>query len=313
MAKVNDVPAVREWVSNTPNNAGVATGFDCIHVDACLSKLNHRLYRQGRKYSVKVDLQLPMAGVNDGWAIKGNQLEVFSLMPTWYVHSMWKQAKRAFDDAMALEKEALSEGNLARWRDFRVKSGWEQSASGVATGADGSQDPIMFTPAGVAVQFAAGEFNYSIVENLDTSNPMDFSFGSSDSTTFSMPEEYALSRNESASPETVISTAPYHELNANLESEDYAFLQANGNEPPYNALAFPDALWVRVAVLGVEYDGTSAPTKAFMTKMTTGYFDAPCGFIGLKSNFTDESVNFGPTIKVEVQKGDYRGVKASPM
>ena len=304
---------VRKWVSSTPNNAGVATGFDTIAVDACLSKLNHRLYRQGRKYSVKVDLQLPMSGANQGWALKENQLEVFALMPTWYVHGMWRQAKSAFDDAMALEMDALSKGNLARWRDFRVRSGWFPSAAGMSTGADGTQDPIMYDGDGNQVSFVGGEFNFSLVENLDTNNSMDFSFGSADSTTFSLPEEYSLSRNESASPETVITSAPYHELNANLESDDYALLQANGNEPPYNADNFPTALWVRVAVLGVEYDGNTPPNNAFMTKMSTGYFDAPCGFIGLKSSFDDDTVDFGPQVSIEVQSGDYRGVKATAM
>ena len=312
MANGND-ETVRKWTSATPNNAGVATGFDTIAVDACLSKLNHRLYRQGRKYTVKVDLNLPMSGTDEGWALKQNQLEVYALMPTWYVHGMWRQAKSAFDDAMALEMDALSPSNLARWRDFRVRSGWRESAAGLPTGADGTQMPIMFSPDGNATPFVGGEFNFSLVENLDTANSMDFSFGSADATTFSLPAEFSLSRNESASPETVIATAPYHELNANLESDDYALLQANGNEPPYNADNFPTALWVRVGVLGVEYDGNTPPTNAFISKMSTGYFEAPCGFIGLKSNFFDEGVDFGPTITVEVQKGDYRGVKATPM
>jgi hypothetical protein len=299
---------VREWISSTPNNAGVATGFDCIAVDACLSKLNHRLYRQGRKYRVKVDLEL-----DDGWADKENRLEVYALMPTWYVHSMWKQAKKAFDDAMALEKKALNKSNLARWRDFRVKSGWFPSAPGLTPPASGTQFPIAFTPLGAQVEFTAGEFNYSLVENLDTNNSMDFSFGQGDTTTFSLPVEYSLTRNESASPETVITEAPYNELNSNLESDDYALLQANGNEPPYNALAFPDALWVRIAVLGTDYVGAAAPSNAFLNRISTGYFDAPCGYVALKSNFDDDSVSFGPKIKLEVQSGDYRGVKATPM
>ncbi len=80
-------------------------------------------------------------------------------------------------------------------------------------------------------------------------------------------------------------------------------LQNRGNLPPYNANAFP-SIWVKVATLTVGAAGNQ--------KISTGFFDAPCGLVYLKATGTNfDDLNNG--ISLTVQAGDYKGVKAHNM
>lgn len=270
---------------------------DVLDVGACLSKLNHRLYRQGRNYRLKVSLDTRT--LNDANA----EVAVYALMPTWYVMQAWKMGKKAYDAALADEKSILSEHNLARWRDFRVGSGFLNVYEA------GTLNPIQYTltptPAIMEeVPFTVGEFNWSRVENLDTGANMNFSWPSTFLTAneFDLMQEFADSRNESSEPQTVISDMPYHELMSDANDTDYIELQANGNEPPYNRLSFPTACWVKVGTLH-EQTGTG---NGWIS--STGYFDAPCGLVIIDTNET-----LATQLHVEVQKGDYRGVHAPAM
>lgn len=240
---------------------------------------------------------------------------VWALMDTWYVHAMWKQAKRAYDMALSDEKKALAKGNLARWRDFRVDSGQVLTAGTV--GPEGLS-PLAYKGTNVNANFDVGEFELSTVENLDTGANMTFTFGdnSSPTTQFSMPHEYSLSRNESAQPETVITEMPYNELVAEGEDADFVELQANGSNPPYNGQTFPNFLWVKVGTLGAF--GTAIGVGGIYDKQivwqgSTGYFDAPCGMLLLENHLTDGVGDVTTTVEVEVQAGTYLGVHAPVM
>ncbi|AGG11722.1 putative capsid protein [Gastropod associated circular ssDNA virus] len=315
MAKrTNKTHAQRAFQIDTIGGSGQK---QLIQLDACLSKLNHRLYRQGRMYRAKVNLpasQMPVVNSEPFPQFPQTKgIEVWALMDTWYVHAMWKQAKRAYDRALSDEKKALAQQNIARWRDFRVDSG--------QTGLIGPAGPEGLSPLGYKgtttfADFDKGMFAYSTVENLDNGNNMTFTFGDGTMTQFSMPEQLSLSRNESASPETVITQMPYNQLNAEGEDADYQELQANGSEPPYDADAFPKYIWTKVGTLGpfgtaIGAGGTY--DKQIVYQSTTGYFDAPCGMVLIENHLTDGDATVTTTIDVEVQAGNYLGVHASVM
>jgi len=281
--------------------AGVGSE-DLMDVAACLSKINHRLYRQGRKYRTKVTLDTRTSASLTG------SVDVFALMPTWYVHAAWRMAKKAYDDALADEKAILAEGNLARWRDFRVAAGYSNNFPA------GNVNPQSYTtpPFGsynMGLQdFTLGEFNYSTVENLDTGNITGFTWPAPNLAVlpgnwFDMMKELENSRNESESPMTVIPDMPYHELMSDANDEDYIELQANGNEPPYSRVTLPQNVWVKVGTLHAK-EGTG---NGWIT--STGYFDAPCGLV-----IIDSSSDLGEAeLQIEIASGDYRGVHATPM
>jgi len=120
-----------------------------------------------------------------------------------------------------------------------------------------------------------------------------------------MVQEYNDSRNESSSPEVIITDMPYSELASDANADDYIELQANGNEPPYEATSFSTAVWVRVGHLQAK---STSQADGFTS--STGFFDAPCGLVLLDQS--PGTVGFSK-LTVEVAKGDYRGVHAPPM
>jgi hypothetical protein len=251
-----------------------------------LSPINHRLYREGRTYVQKVDLDADSTQV----------VEVYALADTWMVHKAWKMA---YDHYMAntAEERATAGTNAARWADFSIHAAVTNFAEGL---------PVQFgqivTTLDPAV-YTAGEFTLSDV-SLDNGNTRYFSWTTASSgTVFNVLEEYDLAGNVQQSPEDAVSTAPYADLNADeINSTIYQHVQNDGNEPPYN----PDSLgattpFVHVATLSA---GTAQ-------KLSTGFFRAPCGLILLKgyapadSNTQDVSITY--------KSGSYKGVDAPSM
>ena len=106
-----------------------------VDLGACLSRINHRLFRQGRQYKVRVQADINSFGSNDP------RIEVYALAPTWWVNAAWRKAKAAYDGAMSDEKKVLAKENLAKWRDFRVGSGLEFVGGDMI--ADGGAEPIL--------------------------------------------------------------------------------------------------------------------------------------------------------------------------
>ena len=84
-------------------------------------------------------------------------------------------------------------------------------------------------------------------------------------------------------------------------------LQARGNAPPYSATTFP-SVWVKVATLAVDASGAQ--------KLSTGFFDAPCGLVHLNAlggaDFQDVN-SLRNNVAVTFAKGDYKGVSAHSM
>ncbi len=293
------------------------TGRSLLSVASGLSKVNHRLYRQGRQYRLKIDMNpmdMPKSGADTFPQVAGQGIAVWALMPTWFVHGMWRQAKRAYDMALDAEKKALAGQNLARWRDFRVESGLD--ALSLQSPEGEGLDPVGYSSALNQTTFAAGEFGLSTVDNVETAGVQDmtFTFGDPTSTKFSLWTEFSRSRNESSSPENIITDMPYHELQSDANSADYEELQDNGNEPPYNADSFPGALWVKVGELGATAIVNSGPTvSTSVFRGTTGYFDAPCGLVAIENNMTDGDDAVDVLLTCEVQTGTYLGVHAPAM
>jgi len=290
-------------IKTLQDNIPGVNSLDVLDTASCLSKINHRLYRQGRTYKMKLN-------VDTRTMPEGATIDVYALMPSWWVHESWRLAKKSYDDALKDEMKTLSKGNLARWRDFRVASGTSNFLEA------GTMQPRQYQVGGVgpagremlATAFNAGEFNWSRVENLDSLQSMSFTWPSIEhnpATEFDMVKEYTDSRNESSSPEVIISDMPYQELMSDANTDDYIELQANGNEPPYDATQFETSIWVRVGHLQA-----NSATQADGFTQSTGYFDAPCGLVLIDQSPDTAGI---VTLSVELAKGDYRGVHGLPM
>ena len=188
------------------------------------------------------------------------------------------------------ERERLKQSQIARWSDFRVLSG------GVATEAL----PIQYNVNGIATPLTAGDFTNTLVVDA-AGNAKNFSWGGTTSSRYSILEEYDKAGNANSRPTTSTGDMPYDDLMADDDAVMADSLQTRGEEPPYDANGVGAANpWVKVAQLDA-----ASPAQ----KLSSGYFDAPCGFVlitplgGLSDHLDD--------LSWEVQSGDYKGVNAT--
>ena len=260
-----------------------ATTYGLIDAGRLLSTSNHRLYRYGKRYNLKIDIDPSVAATNT--------IEVWALADTWAVQKAFEEAKRVFDKAYTNERENLSKDARARWFDFRASIG----VTGDIMMAAVSTDP---NP-GTLTLLTGGEFANSIVEdNAGVQRAFSWSPATSAST-YSIPAEYDLAGNTSTSPTTPTGAGPYDDLQADSSAIEMEALQDRGNLPPYEANTFPP-VWVKIATLGQSAAGSQ--------RLSTGFFDAPCGQVVLSSSAPITELT--GKAYAEFKIGDYKGVKA---
>ena len=254
-----------------------------IDVPRLMSQVNHRLYRQSRVYetSVTVDADLP----------DGTTIEVFALADSWWTMKALQLAKTAWDESNAEELKMLG-GKKARWSDFRVLHGVASPEELVARQFASNLNPVQFT---------AGEFTPSrVVDQAGVTR--EFTWANTPAADeYSIYAEYDRSGNTDVDP-TTPATGPYTGLLPNLEADAAAALQQVGNEPPYNATQYPSGIWIKIATLHL---------GAGRQRLSTGFFNAPCGLVVLKNYGTAGIGNLD--VQVEVKKGDYKGISAKSM
>lgn len=271
---------------STPNNQDK---FE-LRLDEELSKANHRLYRQSRVYSCKLDIDPSFAGVT---------VEVFALRPTWMTMKAYQEA---YDQFTKNSEEERSHGNDARWNDFRVKSNSGAASTLVGIGIEDLTTGLQGSG------FGTGEYFFSEVHDA-AGNARTFAWGGgSGGAVYDIMAEYDNVANTNATPSLPINTVPYDDLHDQVDDGQKDHLQNDGNLPPYNASFMDDECYTRVAVLRA---GTGTPDTNGV-RLSTGYFDAPCGIVLIKTSRTLDLTVEAP-FTFTVQSGDYKGVSAHPM
>lgn len=275
--------------------AGAGTPVGYSDAGSILSRLNNRLYRYGKLYDLKLDLSAAAA--------PGVVFEVWALSNTWYVQKAFEEAKAAYDKAYEDEKEFVNETNVARWRDFRVTPLATPSFNAVV--GDWAY-PRSATVPGAAANITAGSIVDSIVEdNAGATKAFTWAATSSGSY-YSCIAEYDLAGNQTRSPNVGTGDMPFEGLQADSSTVEAAALQTRGQDPPYGATSF-NGIWVKVGELTVGAAG--------QTRLSTGYFHAPCGVFAVKSvgGANDIGADAGDNISLEVRAGKYKGVSAVNM
>ncbi len=270
-------------------NASPASQTGLIDAARLASTANHRLYRYGKKYTLKVDIDVNAVGA-------GEFIEVYALADSWAVQRAYEEAKMVFDLAYKNERENLSKEAQARWFDFRATSG----VTGDTMFATVANDPT-----GATSLLTGGEFAASIVED-QAGVTRSFSWKSATTASqYSIPEEYDLSGNTNLSPTVSTGSGPYADLQADSSAVEMNALQIRGDSPPYDANAFP-GVWVKIATLQLS-------TTEAAQRLSTGYFDAPCGQVVLKMSGAASTTTINNKVAVEFRAGDYKGVRAHNM
>ena len=94
----------------------------------------------------------------------------------------------------------------------------------------------------------------------------------------------------------------YVGLLADSEAGNVTNLQGQGNQPPYSNPAFAQNIWVKVATLVNNSTGSQ--------RLSTGFFEAPCGFVWVKAPSATFPDGF---MSCEIKSGKYKGVHALSM
>lgn len=264
-----------------------------IYADRIASRSNHRLYRQGRNYCLRLTLEPYQTG----------NYAVFALRNDWMVHNAWKYAYETYLNNSKEELAAMSDNNKARWGDFRVVPG--------ITGTTTEIQHTQFDWSGQNWQrISSGEFiNSQVVD--ESGNAFTFGWGSAASM-YNILTEYEKKGNQDRSPTSPEASAGYQGLDNDLQDLQLAHLGTAGNNPPYNATDIDDGTpWTMVGTIGADASGVQS--------LTTGYFNAPCGLVIVTKtdNFAlQDSATLGlalPTMSLEFKSGKYKGVHAPSM
>ena len=259
-----------------------------IRVDRCLSSRNHRLYRQSRLYTCKVDL--------DPNAPTGTTVDIYALGDSWMLSKAYQLAKTMFDENSSEEIDQLG-SRKARWNDFRVDHG---------LGTAFQKDMLFYGHdlIGTGYLYSGGEYVMSQVNDVSGSASLFRFTGAGTGSTFNIIDEYDATGNTDATPTTPLSTVAYDGLTDELDDNQMDHLSDDGNNPPYLQNVIRNEVWVKVGTLSV--------TSAGQQRLSTGYFVAPAGLVAIEST-TPMDPNASPYLSLEVKAGDYKGVHAPSM
>lgn len=231
---------------------------------------------------MKVDIH---ADLTDGMYV-----DVFAIADTWYNQKSYQLAKRMFDENSAEERAQLGV-SAARWNDFRVDHG--------ITTVGQDYEAVQFGPG--ATRFVAGEYLMSEVADA-AGTTSTFRWIGTGANTFNIIDEYDTTGNTDATPSSTIGSVAYDGLTDEVDDNQMSHLSDDGNNPPYSNAALENQALIKVARLFVDANGTS--------KLSTAYFDAPCGLVILGLGGGANAANTGEKISISIKGGDYKGVHA---
>ena len=253
-----------------------------------LSIANRRLMRYGMNYQIKIDLD-PVNTIATAY-----QVEVYALSNNWDVQRAFALAKATWDEAHEDELKAGG-GTTARWLDFRV-------AHDVTGGVE--LNPVRYDQQTLAaIVTNDGEHIDSTVD--DNGSEKRLSWGEASASAINILSEWQQAGRTGNDPSTFSTNAPYDGVNdATMSDIEKSNLGGDGNAPPYSNTSYVD-LFTKVATLRYQ------PGPDGMQRLSTGYFDAPCGLFVLKQTSVGNLPN--GIVSMTAKAGDYKGVSAQKM
>lgn len=253
-----------------------------------LSEVNHRLYRRGRTYTMKIDIDNDAAPLMGG----NTSVDVYALVNTWWIANAYAAGRAAYETATAEERARVGKGG--RWNDFIPNNGFSSQIVG----------SWLTSGPGTILARDSGEHTLTRIEDL-AGNVREFTWGPTTSASqFSLVKEYDDMDIVNSSPDQSGSAGGYIELDANVEATDIVRLQTDGNDPPYSRDTIGANQNYLVKIATIELGGTGSQ------RLSTGWFQAPCGYVwlnGIGNTFPEGKIT------VSYKSGDYKGVSALSM
>lgn len=261
---------------------GGGTNRRFIQCNRVLSHANQRMYRQGRIYKAKVEVDVSSLNA---------PVKVYALRCSWPIIKAYQMAYQAYRNNTADERAALANGQVARWEDFTVDHG-----------ISGDELHLILANTSGVVTPAINTGAYALSEVVATDQSIKtFTWGTSGASSYNIIDEYDLAGNAQASPNSDTNDGPYANLYNEMDQQILTNLQEDGALPPYDQSDMRGSHpFIEIAELG---KGAGNGTQ----KLSTGFFDAPCGLILIVGVDNDQDFS------VEIQAGDYKGVNAPSM
>ena len=288
--KPSKVYAVQRHIQIGGAGSALSSNVNIVDVPMMLSKVNHRLYRQSKRYRCKVN-------ITDIPATPGGRATVYVLRDTWFLQAAYQMAFKEYEKNTKEERDNTSKTQMARWQDFRIAL---QADSGVTYNVLNpivtGNNPLTETA------LANGEFELSRVAKEDGTMMTFGLFGLANSR-WGILQEYDRSANTSddpANPQTNSPEGAYSGLDDDHQDAIAEHIRTAGNSPPYDASSLDaNFMFRKVGIIGT--------LGAGQQKFSTGFFDAPLGCI-LIVNGAGPTALDGEELELEVQAGDYKGV-----
>lgn len=277
------VKRMRYPVERTFSIAVGANSEVLVDVGAALSAINHRLYRQGKLYTVKMEQPL--------YNIPGVGLTVKKLPDTWWMQKAYHLAKQARDDQ-------LSQSNRprGRWDDFRV--GWDSSYKMATLPSHGDYSGT----------WQSDEIQLSKIHDATDSADHEFVvFGdarNAGANLYGIIEQYDTTGNTVTNqPSGIGGTDAYANTKADAGMVEAAgdIGELQGDNAPYDMDSFngaTDVGAIQLGSLGQIGSGTGDGRVQIIA-------DLPLGLVKLENG-----TSTGQVVQFTVMKGDYKGVKA---
>lgn len=288
--KADYYPVQRTVNLGTGAVVGNIYSVDCGRL---LSVVNHRLYRQGKTYQCRIDL-------DNQQSAGAATFEVYVLKDAWYILKAWQAARAAYEKSMADERAHMGDKMAARWEDFRV-----------STGVTGTNICSPYTYDQTTLAGSAdtdGSFSLSRVTLSDGVTQKTFSWGAPGAAQYGILNEFDNTDNTQTN--VVTTTGAYNDLDDETQEAAMDDLKQLGQLPPYDQTNFSTSIWTKVAVLDRSILGQPGAGAA-STKLSTGFFNAPCGLVIITSSLPNTTLT--GELSLTVKAGGYKGVAAMNM
>ncbi len=252
---------------------------------------NHRLYRQGKMYRLKVEL---LSGHPTTTAAMMQSIQCHTLPDTWYLKKAWELAAAAREEQLT-----LSNRPKGRWDDFRV--GWSSTYKIGEVPLDGGGNAITYDE----IQLS------KVHDSADSADHEFVVFGAakdSGNDLYGMIEQYdQIGNTNQWQPHGGATNDAYEELqmDAGLVEAAGDLKALQGDNAPYDMDSFNGADDRGSVIKPMIYANAVNGSHRMSTT-----FDAPLGLIKVVNGSTDTNGTIATFIRVTALPGNYKGVRA---
>lgn len=286
MAVKAGYPVVRKFTIDSDGTSDIY-----VDIGECLSLMNHRLYRQGKLYRCRVSITSP---------VSSQGVAVTTLPDTWWARTAYNKVRDLWMRRIGQIKSVQGDNSVGRWNDFKV--GYDGTHRSAFTSTKKPELVTDATGTQAAMTLGNAEWALSVLGDND-GNDTTFRMLSTSTTSnvFNVIQAYGNITNVfSPDPEdTGTGAGAYGDYDPAAGEGDTA-MDDFGDYPPYHETDFPQMEVLQAQLVSI-YGLGAAETAAGISRLSSGYFDAPLGLLRITPAASAE-------ITIEVQAGDYKGV-----